>query len=320
MAFYLSYMTLAVGAAPLAGRPDVVLATTPPLFTGAAGAVIAAAFGVPLVLDVRDLWPAAAVSLEQISGDATLRLAEGLERWLYRRAAQVVAVTDPFCRHIETVGNPRRPPVTIPNGTLESFFVDGDRSARARLGFDDASFLVTFAGTLGIAQALPTVIEAAAEAGDDIVFSLVGDGPLRERLVAEAHERGLANITFPGQVPLDEVPSYLGASDALLVSLSGHPTFRDFVPSKLIDFMATGRPVVLAAAGESSRILVESGAGLAVPPEQPAEIVQAVRWLADHPAEAAEMGRRGRAYARDRLRSHLAERLEEVLLDVTRRS
>src|SRR6185437_9167207 len=80
VAFYLSYMTLATLVAPLAGRPDVVLATTPPLFTGAAGAAIAGSFGAPLVLDVRDLWPAAAVSLEQISGERTRHLAESLER------------------------------------------------------------------------------------------------------------------------------------------------------------------------------------------------------------------------------------------------
>jgi glycosyltransferase involved in cell wall biosynthesis len=318
MAFYLSYMTLAALAAPLAGRPDVVLATTPPLFTGAAGAAIAGAFGAPLVLDVRDLWPAAAVSLDQISGDSTRRLAEGLERWLYRRAARIVAVTEPFCRHIEAVGRPQQPPVLIPNGTLESFFVDGDRSARDRLGVEGDRFLVTFAGTLGIAQALPTVLDAAAAAGDGFAFSLVGDGPLRERLIASARDRGIDNVSFPGQVALEEIPGFLSASDALLVSLSAHRTFHDFVPSKMIDFMAAGRPIVLAAAGESVRILEESGAGIAVEPENPERIVAAVRWLVDHPAESAEMGRRGREYARTRLRSHFAAQLEALLLDVTR--
>jgi glycosyltransferase involved in cell wall biosynthesis len=317
MTFYLSYMALAALAAPLAGRPDVVLATTPPLFTGAAGAAIARAFGAPLVLDVRDLWPAAAVSLDQISGATTRRLAESLERWLYREAAQIVAVTEPFCRHIATVGQPRRPPVLIPNGTLESFFVNGDRSAGTRLGIEENRFLVTFAGTLGIAQALPSVIEAAEIAGDGFAFSLVGDGPLRDRLVALAHDRGLDNVSFHGQVALEEIPPLLSASDALLVSLSAHPTFRDFVPSKMIDFMAVGRPIVLAAAGESARLLEESGAGIAVAPERPEELARAVRWLSEHPDEAADMGRHGQEYARERLRSSQAGLLEQVLLAVT---
>jgi glycosyltransferase involved in cell wall biosynthesis len=320
MALYLSYMTMATLAAPFAGRPDVVLATTPPLFTGVAGALIARASFVPLVLDVRDLWPAAAVSLDQISGERTRRLAESLERWLYREATQIVAVTEPFCRHIARIGEPRRPPVLIPNGTLEAFFVDGDRSARARLGVDDERFLITFAGTLGIAQALPSVIDAAEAAGSRFAFSLVGDGPLRERLVAHARERGLDNVSFHGQVPLGEIPAILSASDVLLVSLSAHPTFKDFVPSKMVDYMATGRPIVLAAAGESARILKESGAGIAVEPENPTALVDAVEWLAGHPEDAADMGRRGRAYARDRLRSLQAARLEDVLLAVTKKS
>ena len=103
--------------------------------------------------------------------------------------------------------------------------------------------------------------------------------------------------------------------DALLVPLSGHPTFEQFVPSKLIDFMAAGRPVVLSAAGEAARILDRAGGGVVVPPEDPAALAAAVRWLAEHPSEAKEMGERGRAFALRRLRSTQAERLEQVLFD-----
>ena len=117
-------------------------------------------------------------------------------------------------------------------------------------------------------------------------------------------------------MPLAETPSLLAASDALLVPLSAHPTFRDFVPSKLIDSMAVGRPVIVSASGESARILEEAGAGVVAAPEDPDDLARAVRWLREHPDEAAEMGRRGREYARPRLRSVQATRLEELLLDV----
>ena len=98
-------------------------------------------------------------------------------------------------------------------------------------------------------------------------------------------------------MPLDEIPPILAASDALLVPLSGHPTFEQFVPSKMVDFMATGKPVILSAAGESARILERAGAGVVVPPESPDALAEAIRWLAEHPAEAAAMGRRGREFA-----------------------
>ncbi|HZT90908.1 MAG TPA: glycosyltransferase [Gaiellaceae bacterium] len=313
--FYLSYMAMAALAAPRAGRPDVVLATTPPLFTAAAGLAIARAWRAPFVLDVRDLWPAAATSLNQISGGLVTRGAELLERQLYRSADAVVAVTKPFCEHIDRLRG--KPPATalIPNGTLDLFFGAADGAGPANGGFT-----VTFAGTLGIAQALPSVLDAAAELADGFVVQLVGDGPMRDQLVADAEGRGLANVRFRPQMPLESIPPVLATSDALLVSLAAHPTFRSFIPSKMVDFMATGRPVILAAAGEAARLAEGSRAAVVVPPEDPRALADAIRWVRDHPAEAREMGRRGREFARTRLRSVQAERLEQVLVDTVERA
>jgi glycosyltransferase involved in cell wall biosynthesis len=120
-------------------------------------------------------------------------------------------------------------------------------------------------------------------------------------------------------MPLDAVPPVLAASDALLVPLSGHPTFEAFVPSKLIDFMATGRPVIVAAAGEAARLVESAGAGVVVAPEDPDALADAVRWVAGHPDEAAAMGARGRAFAAKRLRSDQAAQLEQLLLELVRR-
>jgi colanic acid biosynthesis glycosyl transferase WcaI len=122
-------------------------------------------------------------------------------------------------------------------------------------------------------------------------------------------------VRFEPQVPLEEILPVLAASDALLVPLSAHPTFQQFVPSKLIDFMAVGKPVVLSAAGEAARILDRAGGGIAVAPESPADLAAALRWLAEHPAEAAAMGLRGRRFAEHRLRSVQSARLERVLYD-----
>ena len=317
MAFYLSFMALAAAVAPLAGPADVVLATTPPLFTGLAGLAIARFNRAPLVLDVRDLWPAAATSLRQISSGWETGAAEAIERTLYRSAALVVAVTRPFCEHIDERRGKGPPTVLIPNGTLEQFFAVAPTGPDDRQGVPADRFLVTFAGTLGIAQALPSVLEAAGRVADLAEFVFVGDGPMRQATVEQATRLGLSNVQFNQQVPIECVPPILAASDALLVPLSAHPTFSQFVPSKLIDYMASGRPVLLAAAGESARILELSGAGLVVEPENPAALADGVRWLADHGDEAAEMGRRGREFAARRLRSVQAERLEQVLLDVS---
>ena len=318
MAFYLSYMAMATAVTPLTGRPDVVVATSPPLFAGVAGYAISRLTGAPLVLDVRDLWPAAAVSLNQISTGLTLRAAEALERTLYRKAAAVVAVTEPFTRHID--GLRKRGPATalIPNGTLDLFFEHDGAVPRESLGGRDGKLLVTFAGTHGIAQALPSVLDAAALVADEADIAFVGDGPLKAHLIELADERGLRNVHFHPQQPLEEIPPILAASDALLVPLSSHPTFTDFVPSKMIDYMAAGRPVILAASGESARLLRSAGAGYAVEPESPGALAAAIRRIGTDADEAQRMGERGRAFAAKRLRSAQAERLEQILLDVTR--
>jgi len=225
----------------------------------------------------------------------------------------VVAVTRPFCEHVDAIRAKPPPTRLIPNGTLEQFFVDDGRN---RLGVPDDRFLVTFAGTLGIAQALPAAVEAAARVNGDAEFSFVGEGPAKH--IVEEQARELDNVHFHPQIPLESITPVLVGSDALLVTLSAHPTFRQFVPSKLIDYMAVGRPVILAAAGESAALLESAGGGIVVPPEDPDALADAVRWLRSHPEEGAEMGRRGREFARTRLRSTLAAELEDVLFEVAR--
>jgi len=317
MSFYLSYMALATAIAPFAGPADVVVATSPPLFAAAAGLAIARVKRAPFVLDIRDLWPAAAVSLNELSPGFSLRAAEALERLLYRQAAVVVAVTRPFCEHIDRMRGSSPNAVLIPNGTLDLFFRNGDSGGRERLGIPENRFVVTFAGTHGIAQALPSVLDAAEQTNGDIEFAFIGEGPAKAALVASAGARALANVTFHPNLPLDEVAPILAASDALLVPLAAPATFADFVPSKLFDFMATGRPVIVSAAGEAARLVDRTGAGIAVQPEDPAALATAARWLAEHPREAAGMGRRGRDFARTRLRHVQAERLEQVLQDAS---
>ena len=318
MAFYLSYMALAAAMAPVAGRADVVVATSPPLFTGLAGLALARANRAPFILDVRDLWPAAAVSLDQIPSSRAVALGERLERFLYRRAAVVTAVTEPFLEHIDRVRARRPSSEFLPNGTLDMFFdIEPSQAARSELGVSRDSFVVMFAGTLGIAQALPSVLEAAELVGEGIEFVFVGEGPVRERLVRKAEAKGLRNVHFHPQVPLGDVPPLLAAADALLVTLSAHETFRDFVPSKLIDFMAAGRPVVLAAAGVSAELLHGAEGGIVVSPEDPAALAAAVERLAADPEGAARLARNAREAVRPRLRSAQAARLEEILFGAT---
>lgn len=314
LAYYASYAGLSSLAGAMRARPDVVLASSPPLPVAAAGVAIAARHRVPWVMDVRDLWPAAAVAMGELRGGRALRWAEQLERWLYGNAAAITVVTEPFRAEITKAVDSGKISL-IPNGTTE-FWLEADEaeSDRSLLGLPEDKFIWTFAGNVGSAQGLATAVEAAEILGDEYLLLILGDGPDRASLEGLARRLGTASVEFRSQVPPQEARRYLSSSDALLVPLAPDPIFEDFVPSKLFDCCATGKPVICAAAGEASRLVAAADAAFVVEnPGDPRELSQAVMSLARDPACAAELGGRGKAFAsRNLRRAHVAE-LERVL-------
>ena len=301
LAFYGSFFALATARGlAVPRRVDVVFATSPPLPVGLVGWVIARARGARFILDVRDLWPAAVRALGQVQRPAALRLAEALEQFLYRRADRITAATRGFVRHIAPRAKEASRVVWLPNGASTDLFDPArvDPTLRGRLGLE-GRFVVTFAGLHGLAQGLDAVLEAASRLRDrpDVSFCLIGDGPVKEDLVARAARLGLSNVRFLPTVPVDEVAPYLTASDALLVPLRRHPVFDTFVPSKLFDFLACARPVILLVDGEAREILEASGGGIFSPPGDGDELAKAVLTLLETPVEARRrMGERGRVY------------------------
>ncbi|MBA3747906.1 MAG: glycosyltransferase family 4 protein, partial [Solirubrobacterales bacterium] len=261
LALYGSYAAMATGYASLRARPDVIFASSPPLSVGAAAAALARRHRVPWVMDVRDLWPAAAVALGQLIDERALRVAERLERFLYRDAAAVTVVTAPFAEHVERLTT--TPVHLIPNGTTQ-FWLDAGRAVpdRARAQLSDR-FTWTFAGNVGLAQGLETAVEAAQLLGDDFRLLILGEGSARLTLERQVAEQAPGLVEFRAQVPKERAAVILRASDALLVSLSPSPALEAFVPSKLFDCCAITKPVVLAVAGEATRRA--SGAGAALP-------------------------------------------------------
>lgn len=311
--FYGSYTVMASVFGSLAGRPDVVLASSPPLPVAVAAAVVARRFGVPWVLDVRDLWPEAAVAMGELSNERLLRLAERLERRLYASASGITAVTEPFRRAIEAKIGATEKVSVIPNGTTR-FWVEGAdlEVDRADVGLPDDRFVWTFAGNIGVAQGLEAAVAAAGRLGEGFHLLILGDGPARAALERRAAELS-APVEFRGQVQPTEARRILRASDALLVSLRADPVLEAFVPSKLFDCCAVGRPVVLAAAGEPWRLTEAAGATLNVPPGDPTALADAVRSLREGPALAASLATAARGFGAAHLRDGGVVALEERL-------
>jgi glycosyltransferase involved in cell wall biosynthesis len=319
LAFYASYAAAASIVASALPRPDVILASSPPLPVAAAAALVAKRHRVPWVMDVRDLWPEAAVALGELSNARLLALAERLERWLYEDAAAIVTVTEPFEDLIaEKTRDPEKISL-IANGTTR-LWIEGARLEpdRRALELPESEFLWTYAGNVGPAQGLEAAVDAASALGDGFRLLVLGDGAavtaLRERAAAVAPDR----VVFRGQVAPEEAVRHVRASDALLVPLSGHPVLRTFVPSKLFDFCAAGRPVIVAAAGEPARLAGASGAAIAVPPDDAEQLAAALRQLRGDPELRERLEAAGRAFGASNRRELGIDRLEAVL-QTTRR-
>jgi glycosyltransferase involved in cell wall biosynthesis len=304
---------------PRLGPVDVVIASSPTLFSALSAWLMARAKRVPFVLEIRDLWPDAIVDLGLMRPGPAVSMLERLAQFLYRQAARVVVVTEAFAERLTASGVPRAKLAVIPNGADTHLFSPDSDGRSTRAGLDlNGRFVVAYVGSHGLSHGLGTVLDAAANQ-PDVAFLLVGDGADRDRLMAERDRRKLRNVLMRPSVPKDQVPGLYAAADACLVPLRDVPLFETFVPSKLFEVLAAGRPVIGAVRGEARSILARSGGALLVDPERGDQLAEAVGRLRADPQLRAELGRRGRAFAEEHYdRDALASRYLELLEDVVR--
>lgn len=327
---FLSYLATAGAAgALLRPRADVVIATSPQFFAGWAGRPVARAHGAPFVLEIRDIWPDSITAVGALREGRIVRALGKLERALYGAADHIVAVGDGYKQNMVAKGVPASKIDVITNGVDADLFTPRPRddALRARLGFSPATFVVIFAGTIGMASGLEVALGAARrlkrQGRDDVAFLLVGDGAVRAELEAQARAEGLDNVVFTGLVPRAELPDYLASSDACLVHFRKQALFGTILPSKLFEDAAMERPILLGFEGEARALLKKADCGLAFEPGNDAELAAAALALADDPAERARLGANGRRYVlehfdRRRLAHDYLALLERVRADHVR--
>lgn len=305
--FYLSYMIMAVFAVfRLRGRFDVIIATSPPLFVGISGWAAAKIKRAKFVFDVRDLWPEVAVKMGELTNPKVIKIAERIELFLYRKADIITPVTNSFLETIALHGIDRSKMKVIPNGTIPADFYLNRSSSELRneLVLPLDKFIVTFAGNMGLAQGLDHIIEGAKlfESNNDqsVLFLFVGDGPRKKRLLDLTSQFRLTNVMFVDRVPTPIAIKYLNASDALLVPLGNDPVYSKFIPSKLFDSMAAGKPVLLSVDGEARSILEESKGGLYYEAENAEELYHNIRTLQSNQDKSGKMGKLGRDFVKEK--------------------
>jgi glycosyltransferase involved in cell wall biosynthesis len=301
-------------------RPDVVFATSPPLTMALPAIVAARRWRAPLVFEVRDLWPEAPIQMGALRAPLAQRLARALERAVYRAASEIVALSPGMRDGILAAGADPERVTTIPNASdLDLFSPDLDPGdLRARLGVADGDFLCAYFGTMGEANDLTQVVEAAAlldgGAARRIVFVLQGDGKRRAALEADVRRRALGDVVFAPAGDKRSAARLAAASDACMTIFKDVPILATNSPNKLFDTFAAGRPAIVNTDGWQRALVEEHEAGVYARPGDAADLARQVRALADDPDRARRYGANARALAeRDFDRDLLAERLRDVL-------
>jgi glycosyltransferase involved in cell wall biosynthesis len=303
MVNYGTWMLSAIQAAWLAPACDVMYVWHPPLTVGVTAWIVSRLKRVRYVYDVQDLWPESALASGLMRPGTLVDALYRLAGWVYRRAPRLLVVSRPAARYLESRGvDPGKISVAPHWIDTAPFREPPGRDVRRELRLE-GKFVAMFAGNLGIVQGLETVIAAAAALRDrpDIAIVLVGDGSDRARLEALAAEQGLANVIFAGHHPAGEMPAFMQAADALVVHLRPSAIAEHAIPTKILAYLAAGRPVICATGGAAAELVREAGAGVTPPPGDAAALAGAILQL--QAAGAAERERIG-ATGRDFLRRH----------------
>ena len=298
-------------------RPDVVIASGPPYFSQFSGALLSALRRVPLVLEIRDLWPDYLAQMGVIKQPLLLQAMFGSERWLLKRAQSIVVVTDSFRQRLVEKGVAPSMLNVIPNGVdTENYFASSERHELA--GEPNETPLIGYLGTFGAGQGLAAVLDAARilrERDIPARFAIVGDGPHRPLLEADLQSRPVESVSLHPPIPRTQTRALYNSCDVVLVPHASLPVLGDTIPSKIFEVMACERPLVAAVQGEGARIVAESGAGfLAAPGDATSIADQLQRALCMTQEQHVQMGQRGRAFVRERYdRRALAAQYLEIL-------
>jgi glycosyltransferase involved in cell wall biosynthesis len=320
---FLTFTVLSSWALLFARRPDVVLASSPPIFPAFTAWIVCALRRIPLVVEIRDLWPASAVQMGIVRNRLLVGIMSFMERVLYNRARHIIALTGGIRNDIVGRGWSAGKVSVITCGIdlrrMRPSPEEG-KELRKQNGWE-GKFVVLYFGAIGEANNMPVILRAAERLEDatDIRIVVVGDGMKRSETIRTVEEKRLANVDVLPAVPKSAAAGYISACDICLVTLRDVPLFEGAIPTKLIDYMACAKPVLCGVRGEAREILEESGAGYAFEPDDDEMLARLVREAAADPDALRAMGERGLAFARSRFSlPELQAKTETILLAASR--
>jgi len=322
--FSLSVTTLGIGLTRRF-QADVIFAYYAPLTMGWMIRVINTFRHVPVVYWITDLWPENFRASGMKIGDRTYTWLRRFEDWGYRQA-DVICVDSPgYKRNLLQKGVPEEKIKVVAEWADETIFysVERDETLGQEYGLAD-KFNIIYGGNLGPVQKLDTIIETARRVSEleDIQFVFIGDGNAEQQLKDMVHGYGLANVKFIPRQPMDRMRYFFAWADVLLVHLKKTPIFELQLPSKVLAYMASGRPILNGVSGTVAEIVNQAQCGLSCPPEDIQAMAELVRNFYVMPKQQRQaMGQRGReSYLMHYSRSVQVKRLEGIFQEVVART
>ena len=305
-------------------KPDVVLASSPPIFPMFPAWLVCKLRRIPFVMEVRDLWPASAVQMGILKNRQLIGIMAWMERVLYNQSEKIVALTEGIRDDICSRGWPKTKVELVTCGVdFDKLYPDAPGAAfiRDKHGWQDKKIVLYF-GALGEANNLLVTLRTAQrlQSRQDIVFVLIGDGMKRVDTEKQVTALGLKNVLVLPPVPKDEARLYINAADLCLVTLRDIPLFDRAIPTKLIDYMACGKAVLCGIRGGADRIVDDAGAGVMFEPDNDEQLSELVAELLQDAKRVERMGAGGLAYVQSRFAAAtMREQMESVLLVATKK-
>lgn len=276
-------------------KQDVIICESPPLFLGISAFILKKFLRAKLVMNIADLWPEQAEKLGLVTNKFILSITYKLEKFIYYHSDLITGQTTGIVNNIKE-RFPDRKVYWLKNGVDVKYYHDLNINPKIIEPCDKSDFILIYAGIIGYAQGLDTLLNCAARLKeyDDIKFLLVGSGPEKSRLIKLKDELNLKNLFFKDPIPKNEIPGLISLTSCGIVPLKKMPFFQGAIPSKIFDILGSRKPILLGVEGEAYELFIKKGnCGLFFEPENPADLSDKILHLYKNKELIKEFGENG---------------------------
>lgn len=299
----LNYLSYAISASILGlfitKKADIIYVYHPPSTTFIPAFILKVIYKCKLVYDIQDLWPDSVSATGMVNASPIVKILKWFQRYIYKKANAITVISNGFKEKLIERKVPKEKIHVIPNWSIPINIKATNNNLFSSI--NDNKFIVLFAGNIGQAQGLNTIIDAAkllsAKNIHDIEFVLLGSGSAKANLIEYKESQNVENVTFLDRVSPEEIGNYLIQADVLLIHLIDNPLFRITIPSKTQSYLMVGKPILAGVEGDAAAIINESKAGMVFKPEDASDLINKLLLLFSLTnQELEQLGRNGKQY------------------------